>query len=330
MILILTLACLSQVNQTESDPAGRLRDEMPAALKQLESVLSQAQAEARLVERQGEFQSEYQVRLWIDGPRQRCDLVWAKEFAGHPQGYEQMFVQNEANGFELARDPDSKSKPMIRSLGPPGEEYESGVGYYARRHLHAPIGLDRPLTTLMEEPSFRFEAVTALEREGRRLIRADFRITPTRPLPIFIQPVWTAKSVKGWVIFDPEARWAIQEMEVTAEMTNGQTMTRLNRVEYAPIEGDPAQAVPLPRKVVQTWNTTDRDPATITLEFDAIRLEPTPADQFTLAAFGLGDLATPGGAGGNEWLWVVAALALVGIVAILVVTRSRRRNTATA
>ena len=139
--------------------------------------------------------------------------------------------------------------------------------------------------SLVNSPDFKIPRVVQESEAGKTLSKVFFQYRTTSS---------KEPTIEGWLRLDPSMKWAIQDYEYERQHTvtnaDGKTQTRMviqfkGAVHYREVDG-----VAVPREVEFTRVANGRSGVRHVLTLSEYAITETPPREFTLAAFGLGDL----------------------------------------
>lgn len=221
---------------------------------------------------------------------------------------ERVFCRNDEYSFHLRR-LKGAAVYTIEGLFPPTEP---GIEAQFNGHLFGTVGAawrtaGRSLKDWLADPGTSVKSV----KDDQGLVRAELDYDPAkgsnretnyRRLSIRLDPA------RSWCIIDyiHTATWGTEE----------------GCVEY----GGPQRGLPVPRVLTRKLRSNKMaGVAEHTFTFDKFKLCDVPAQQFRLSAFGLPDMEPPLPKPTSRlWVWLAAAAAVLGVVAVLLRVRTRR------
>ncbi|WP_148259718.1 hypothetical protein [Isosphaera pallida] len=167
-----------------------------------------------------------------------------------------------------------------------------------------------PVSLMIESSEFRFIKIERINKNGNTRVQVEFDYDRSRP--------GKTSRIRGWVNFDPKNKYSVCEYNFTDTVDGANYNYQGNSI----YEFDENQ-VSLPQEVVcvETFFQSSKEIWKKEYRFQAERLstDPIPDSEFTLAAYGLGDVEQPPGAPTNTlpyWAFGFAAVAL-GISVVL-------------
>ncbi len=157
------------------------------------------------------------------------------------------------------------------------------------------------------DPRFEVKQVVRTTDPGGTAIKFFFRYFPSQP---------KEPNIEGWVRLEGESDWVIRdyELEVTFRGVDQEKKSvelvskRSGSILYKPKDG---LSVPSEIKYREERSTGTVEDSTFQIENFA--LGPTPEEEFTLAAFGLGDFARPTARSTHQGTYY---LAIFGVAAL--------------
>ena len=170
-----------------------------------------------------------------------------------------------------------------------------------------------PILPMIESKDFDFIKIETINNKDNLRVRLEFVYD--------LSNSGRPGKRRGWMIFDPKNKWVVCEYDYKTTFNKiPDFMASFSGMNRYKIEGD---RVPLPEEVTGTMTTfqSGKEVTRDEYHFQAERLstDPIPDSEFTLAAYGLGDVEQPPGAPTNTlpyWAFGFAAVAL-GISVVL-------------
>jgi hypothetical protein len=160
--------------------------------------------------------------------------------------------------------------------------------------------------------SFHVKQVSCTTEEGVSVVRVDFRYASAEK---------KKPQVEGYFCVDPSLNWVVRSYDVEIRTVAPDREKMVNHVtgslSYKHGNGPP---VPLAVKYKGVLNTSTRVEE-VTYELDSFTLGPTPAEAFTLAAFGLGDFENASSRGRSRGAYLAAVIGVVALFLSLVLHR---------
>jgi hypothetical protein len=172
---------------------------------------------------------------------------------------------------------------------PSGGEIRNELAYWLSP-IHAPYCMGAfPLLPLLRHPTFRVLKLREGEREGVRVIRADFEVRPGQP---FTDPriSWTREPVWGWFEVAPDQEWTVRAFEYTYMAPGHKPEIPLVK---ARVNGEVSYSTDSNGRPMVTYfkrSTSWRDlPPDSMIEMKDIQIEygPVSEDRFRLSYYGL-------------------------------------------
>ena len=215
---------------------------------------------------------------------------------------EQLFLVDPPHLYTLTRR-NEEAQYSIRNVGRVHEgsfgDYVESIHMRQIRCYASMAGI--PTSEMIASPGFRVLGIKRLE--DPTLLKVDFSYQPGPP------PV---RLIGHWVL-DTEQKWIMREYEYTrADRPAAETFVARGSTRYD-VSGD----FPLPIETEFHRRFAHHSEAQH-FRFDKYELDAGPAALFTLAGYGLGDLAEAPSSGSNGMTFVLIGLAaVVGGLAIL-------------
>ena len=187
-----------------------------------------------------------------------------------------------------------------------------------------------PLPTLMRHPTFRVVKLREGEREGVRVLRADFEVSPGHPFTDRMIS-WTQEPVWGWFEVAPSQEWTVRAFEYTYMAPGHKPEIPLVK---ARVNGEVSYTVGSDGRPLVTYykrSTSWRDlPPDSMIEMKNIQIEfnPVSEERFRLFYYGLPEPV------GVEWerktpvyVWLLLAAGVLGLLAVVLAWLAKRRRT---
>ena len=275
---------------------------------QIEGSLS-----VRRINKQKENKIEAHISYALSNERERI-IRGVKEEGGEKEFGRMVDVLGCERNFTLARS-SPKETYRILELIPDSKARRSQLETIVLGHsvdsLYSLAGI--PIFTMIYSKDFNFTRIEKVHKEGKVQIRVEFEQNLTNPDAL--------GKRRGWVIFEPNNNYVICEYEFNEIFNKSPEYTVVfSGKNFYTSEG---VGVPLPEDVTSTVTTfqSGKEVTRDEYHFQAERLstEPIPDLEFTLAAYGLGDVEQPPNAPTNTlpyWAFGFAAVAL-GISVVL-------------
>lgn len=166
------------------------------------------------------------------------------------------------------------------------------------------------LGQFLRSPQFVSRKVARVSEDAEELIRIDFEAKRSSP---------GDPGIRGWLKVAPARQGVLHSYEYSP-LDQPKAITQAT-IQYVASEGG---APPTPVKVVLRDQNPNGVTHVRTLTIQSFEGVDTPADQFSPAAFGLGDLAAPSKPAirGSVWFLMLAALALGASVVLYRMSRA--------
>jgi hypothetical protein len=271
---------------------------------------------------------ELTSQLWYaycDG-KQRLHITAEK-----PRTVDRVIVQNGIQDFVVSRQ--AAGAPYSVARFADGKESPKALDKRWLKVRSAPCfipGLDEypdvpAYPAMVQSPEFTFEEVRALAEPEGPGIKAFFHYTPRKE---------KAARAKGWIDLDPALGSVIRaydfQLEVFSQRTQRWVVNKFSRtLSYQSSDG-----VAIPTRISTRFTTGGLPERAVEYQITRFAFGCAPASEFTLAGYGLGDLATPGNAVHRReqrtTLWVLLLLfgggVLLFAVARALQARAPRRD----
>lgn len=191
---------------------------------------------------------------------------------------------NPAYGFVLTKGKGNAGY-AVRDVVPEGKSQRSTWNSYVGPFLDAPYSLGLLDTkTFVSSPSLKSLDVVETALDGKKC----WKIVFDKPRPIAGRD--TSGGYQGWFIVSPEESWAVREYEFKPKVAK---FVWTGNLTY---EGREA-GFPLLKRVVHAtrWLADQEAVRTETYDFQELKFEDAPLDQFRLPFFGLPEILDPPG-----------------------------------
>jgi hypothetical protein len=213
--------------------------------------------------------------------------------------------------FALSRTDDKRSY-QLSGLGLSSEDVRQEYLDAEAVYMHASWKYGKSFAEWLKEPGFTVEDVFETHRADKDCVCLKFSYNPPDPRKA------NGRMQNGSFYFDPKTYWSFQGFEFTMP-SNGFSGV----VEY----GDPVDGFPVLRRVVEriTYKGPEGSAERTTMcVFQIVSRCTTPAEQFTLTAFGMPEPKTTPKAGrSRSWMWMLGAALATGISAVMIRRRLR-------
>ena len=158
---------------------------------------------------------------------------------------------------------------------------EWGADFVAQSALH--VGFVS-FPEIFQSPDFTIKDVGIVDRAGDSLVSVMFEFSPSGKSA---QDRWPRAGV---VMLNPERMWAVESFDVELS-AYGRSEKLSQHIEYNSTGG----GVPVIKRIVTTREETPDAPGHYqrTWDFDTFEYRDIPESEFTLAAFGLPEIAPP-------------------------------------
>jgi len=150
------------------------------------------------------------------------------------------------------------------------------------------------LSDMVGSPGFLLKGVTQSVREGDPLIRVDFEFAETGS-----KDAPRNMKMHGFMVVDPSRSMALREYDLQSESMSkpGLAVHATGRNYYSREKG-----LPKPTKVISELTYSTKNVIRNVFEVERWDYERTPAQDFSLAAYGLGDTRRPS----TRWSYGIA------------------------
>ncbi len=136
--------------------------------------------------------------------------------------------------------------------------------------------------SLVDSPNYEIKRIDQVSENGRTTLKVSFQYRDPDP---------KKPTIVGWLVLDPSMNWVIQNYEYTHDkiIKNGSksSLHYSGSVHYQQVNG---VAVPTEIEYTKTQTTGRRFELCNNYTLSEFALTATPSREFTLAAFGLGDV----------------------------------------
>jgi prepilin-type N-terminal cleavage/methylation domain-containing protein len=289
----------------------RFHREYPRASERIQAGFAMLRGRCRLMESGGsggkKDSSIHEVEFRVDHGFTRAVI---RPMSGPPETRaDRAYCLRPDGGFSLIQIPGAK-RYSVQALGDDPKLKASFSNRFGK-FLIAPHGiLDTEFSEYLSYPNFTTRSADPVVVDGKRLLRMEFDSGTGGP----------ETTMRMTVDFDPDAGWLIHSAELRPGYMNGHVAVGY-KVKYQDAIGTD---VALPREV----RFLDPTGVTTTCAFESIERRPTPETEFTMAHFGLPDIASTraGGGGGRGGLTNVAILTLAGLACLVAALMLRRRG----
>jgi hypothetical protein len=319
-----------------ADLRSRVLRELPEALRALEEHFSKAVGSVnyslknrigkrRSSDTAGKFTFASRRPYWARVTSHRTKA--AKSSGPSPEGktvpevpasltQDVVYCHNKDYSFELTKS-EADAQYVIRSFdksvnGVPPRGSTVQIDGWLYEYLDAPFSFSavyQPLSRVISSDRFSIQRISEVRQDGENCLKLEIRLEEGMWKIATGEP---SPQYDGWILVAPEKKWALREYELGPS-----TLALRGHVEYGDIE----DGFPVPKRVViEAMDPRSREPYYIhEFTFEDLRLVDTPDREFTLAAFGLPELAQPGSSrhGSRIALWWLGA-ALASLVAAIV------------
>ncbi len=192
-------------------------------------------------------------------------------------------------------------------------DLDKNRGRFFRPTCDAP-GFNLPV--FLDKPELSIQSVKPETRNGEALVRVDYTVTLKVP---------KAPIQRAWCLLKPDSDWSLREFETVYE--GGTTPYSYSGVvNYAP------GSDPVPKfKSVQQKLTLPGSVQVTDFTYDRFDFADSPASEFSLARYGLGEVEAPPSRPTNRlplWFGGIAAITLILSVWLRVVAKRRGRASA--
>jgi hypothetical protein len=230
-----------------------------------------------------------------------------------PRFNEHVFIRTGPRFSNLARASDKD--PYYLTDSGQQERDPSSVQTYRERVRDAPFSLGglANFPEYVASPDFQVIGVDRRGAAGNAVTKIRFRYAPKvdRTSPNLER----RSTLDGWMALDPAAGWVIRDYEYTRTITRPDgtesVAQRTGSIQYANANGTPVPADITYKEVIEAAGQVIE----MAYHIDHYQLGAAPPEEFTLAAFGLGDFDRTAPRSSR---WGALSLFTVGIAALLV------------
>lgn len=214
-----------------------------------------------------------------------------------------------------------QNTPIVRSLEKGADRRLERELASRLRLLRAPFSYgDDLLRLVMKESDFHIVAVSQTADRTRKLVKIDYEYNARGYQARRSQDSGSPKEVKppprhiGSIVVCPDDSWAIQKLTYATGPIRRNSTEAPGTRGYVEIEyGDRREGIPLPRQITQYMGRFERYDV---LDIEQIRVGPTEAGEFKLAAYGLPEIesapvARPHSQRGPSIWFGIAAVSIV-------------------
>lgn len=178
------------------------------------------------------------------------------------------------------------------------------------------------LTDLLKHPGFQPLSISRTAIPDGSIVRVEFTVKPGQDVKTdeVFQRLGPG-PMTGWFELLPDLSWAVHKHEFKFRDAEGFDATYNVQIKYKA----GTASVPLVEKASRNMLVNGQPMYIESLELPVIANEPSPAEEFTPAAFGLtADIPAPPPQSRNLfWLWITIAVLLVVAVALRYATRRK-------
>jgi len=308
MLLISGLAFFSEPARAQHafDPKATL-EEYRRALPFLDKSYGQLRAEGDLtteIRRGGQLDHAAQGRhlaYAANTPYAKLLAVTRSQPDVESTGYsEKVLVKGPGRTFILSKTREGGAW-SIDSL----DRFNAGWEYLFFSHVnglfHAPCAMDAFLISeLIRSPRFSATGGRMLSRDGRELVRLEFRVEAEGKAP----------GYAGWMLLEPSRQWIMHEYSYTFPGEPPRTFS--GTISYSSTDKE----TPTPLRVVQSESSKPGKEVVNTFVFTRFSREDVALEEFNLSDFGLGELDHPMPRRSNTAIWwvVIGGASLVGLI----------------
>ncbi len=292
-LICLALVTPSAHAQRAEDLQARVMREYPVALDRLAKHFSQVHGVVRRAKDQITNAGATPISVesksfFLDGNSWKTTTI--QTLGTGP--YEKVTCQGPNVSFRVVTQTKG-DKPMLTMLGADENQTLRKAREALERDLVAvPFNIGYPIAELLGQPGFKFDRVTEIERDGRKLLALSF----TKQVAV----VGPGGKPKCRLVISPDEGWVLREYEWKIP-----SQTRTMRVDYFPSTGG----------IPGIKNITRSDGYTLeAVEFEDFQFGPTPASEFTLKSVGLPDIEAqaPPREADKTSLWLIGSGCLAG------------------
>jgi hypothetical protein len=180
------------------------------------------------------------------------------------------------------------------------KELQKNRGRFFRPSCEAP-GFNLPV--FLDKPELSIQSVRSEDRDGERLTRVEYTIQHRDP---------RAPTQKAWCLLKPDSGWSLRAFETN--YGGNQPYSYSGEVEYA---GNKGNGIVPRAKTVRLQITMPASVMTNRFDYDRFDLGEGPPEDFSLAAYGLGEIEVPPGRPQNRLPLYFGAVAVAVVALIL-------------
>jgi hypothetical protein len=205
---------------------------------------------------------------------------------------------------------------FLERSDPPGS-YTVDKERYRRLILAAPYcpGHLAEFPECVNSPNFKVSGVAPVSDSGGQLLRASFEYSPTDQ---------KKRRLSGWLDVDPAMNWAVRNYEIQARNpAKKPELTKFVGTAGFTRNGE-AVVLATSDSTSRTGNEDYTYSVKRTVEISKFEFVATPSQEFTLAAYGLGEFENPSRRRSNRTA-LYAAAAAAGCLAVGIVLNRRAK-----
>jgi len=167
----------------------------------------------------------------------------------------------------------------------------------------------------VSSPDFKIRDVSGTDDSARGRVKVTFSYRPTdRQNPV----------AEGWVRLDPNANWVLTDYEIRSIRPASAKKVELVTQSSGAIRYTQSSGLAVPvevkfKNVLQSRKGNTEEEGEY--QVDHFSVGPTPTEEFTLAAFGLGDFEAPSGRSANRFGYYAMAVAVAAALISLILSR---------
>jgi len=207
---------------------------------------------------------------------------------------------------------------FLERSDPPGS-YSVDTDRYRRLILAAPYcpGHLPEFPDCVSSPTFKVSEITQVSDSGERLLKASFEYSPSDR---------KKRKLSGWLAVDPAMNWAVRKYEIL--IRNPAKTPELTKFVGTASFTRNGETVVLVKS--ESSSRTGNEDYTYTLkriiEISRFAFVATPAHEFTLAAYGLGDFENPSRRSTNRIPLYATAVAIGALAVGVILNRRAKAN----
>ncbi len=248
------------------------------------------------------------------GKKEKLHL-WREE----PEYFDRVFVSAEDRRFQVSRS-DRSASYHLENVSDPDEVWRPGLRLYkalSQGAAYCPGGLSE-FPGFVNSPEFVIKRVSPVSEEGLTVLNVDFEFNPSQKDKL---------KVKGWLRVNPQRALVIRsyDFEFRSAILQGKKAGQelvFHRQGQTDYKGENGKPVPTEsHSILSLRGKVVRDEY---LTFSKFSFARVPSAEFTLTAFGLGDIERTARVVETRNNYWTAALAVAAILISLLLFRAGR------